>query len=36
MAFKLGYPAAKVRVEDRALVLHPSRPPVAPKRIAVG
>lgn len=28
------YPAATVDVEDRGLVLHPSRPPVAPKQIA--
>jgi hypothetical protein len=29
------YPAARVEIEDRDLVLHPSRPPVAPKQIAV-
>jgi hypothetical protein len=29
------YPAAKVEIEDRGLVMHPSRPPVAPKQIAV-
>ena len=28
------YPAAKVDVTDRGLVLHPSRPPVAPRLIA--
>jgi hypothetical protein len=29
------YPAAKVEIGDRGLVMHPSRPPVAPKQIAV-
>ncbi len=29
------YPAAKVEVKDAGLVLHPSRPPVAPKQITM-
>jgi hypothetical protein len=30
-----AYPEARVEVDDDGLVLHPSRPPVAPKLISI-